>query len=99
MLRMAHTGRAYQSAVERVRSLAHQMNGLLIACTSMYVVTLMSGRDVADDSQRLLTYLAVAAGALVLLFCIPSAERRVAYITEAFVIGMIRGKWPTDDTA
>ena len=107
LLRMAHRGPAYQDAVTRVRGLADNMNSLLnscvavalalTVCTSMYVGICVSGMDVSDDSQRLLTYLAFAAVDLFLLFCIWSAERRVANITEAFVIGMIRGDWPSDD--
>ena len=53
--------------------------------------------DAVDDSWRLVLYLASIASALLLLLCISAAERRVAYITEAFVIGMIGANWPDRD--
>ena len=108
MLRMAHTGRAYESAVERVRSLADQMNGLInsfvavslaaLTAAGVFVCTVELGREDPDDSRWVLMVLFFAVSAI-LMPLLWQAERRVANITEAFVIGMIRGKWPTDDTA
>ena len=47
------------------------------------------------DSWRLSIYLSFAVIALLVLLLISQAERRVAYITEVFVVGMIGGEWQT----
>ena len=66
---------------------------LLWTLTSAGLVVL--DLDAVADSRRLLLYLSFAAIALLLLFLISQAERRVAYITEVFVVGMIAADWPT----
>ena len=106
---MAHTGKAYESAVTRVRGLADSMNSLLnsyvavaiawFMCTCIYVGTAAFGSDTGDEFRQLLAYGGLSIGSLMLFLSLRWGELRVARITEAFVIGMIRGKWPTDDTA
>ena len=106
-LRMAHGGKAYQAAVDRVRSLADQMNSLINSCVAVALALLVClavlgatcalGREDPDNARwaLMVLFLGVSVG---LVTCIWSAERRVANITEAFVISMILGGWRPDDT-
>ncbi len=100
--RMGPGGNAHQAAVDRVRSLADLMNGLISSCTAVglavltaagiFISTVVLGRESADDSRSILMLLFfVVSGFWMLLLW--QAERRVAHVTEAFVIGMIRGDW------
>ena len=104
--RMAFTGTQYGAAVARVRSLADLMNSLLnsgvavllgmLLCAGIFAVTARSGGADALVG-RLAVLAAFSAVAILLLLCIFAAERRVANIADAFVVGMIRGTWRGDD--
>ena len=66
-------------------------------CTCIYAGTAALGPGAGDELRLLLTYAGLSVVSLMLFLSLWWGERRVAEITEVFVIGMIRGKWPTDD--
>lgn len=69
----------------------------LLAWSVLCMGFVVLDRSAAQDSWRLFTYLAFQGIALSLLLCLAAAERRVASITEVFVVGMIRWGWQSRD--
>ena len=60
------------------------------------VVLVLLLRDVVADSSRLFIYVSFTALALLVLVLIGRAERRVARVTDVFVVGMLGAAWPTE---
>ena len=69
----------------------------LLAWTLLCVGSVVLCQDSGQDLSRLVIFLTFQGIVFALLWCLSMAERRVASITEVFVVGMIRGGWPGDD--
>lgn len=97
ILRSYNKGNAYQAAGDRLRSLADLMNGMMNAAVAVALSLLLCAavciRNDDVDVVRAKVFFGVA---LALLFCLWMAERRLAWIAEAFAIGMIRARWRDD---
>lgn len=100
VLRFSHGEESYRDASQRLRSMADLMNGMINSTVAVALAFLLCaalqlyGVAFVDEADVNVVHTLIFCGVtLTLLTCLLQAECRLARITEAFAIGMIRAQW------